>query len=362
MSLLPTKIILPQQQPSREARDVMTRQVQQSISETISAKTGTKKSVRQAISTIKYHADEGSDFLVHIAEKRVDPLDPSRFRNRKPVPLQKEDPAPILTTPEVKLTEEEERYWSVPSCVSNWKNPEGYVIPMDKRVGADARRFERPQMSDGFTAFTRALDAASISINESLAQRNLVQRQLAQKKQREEEERLREEARRLNEEKRLINKSKNSEERKIDKILQETKEQRQRIRRQKREFANRDITAQTALGLPILLQTVDDEFDPQLFDKSGELDQGFNNEEAYNIYDKPIPGMGESLAYVPFAGDRAFNSSESKYSVLVDGDKQNKSSRGSGYTIQFKSGEKQVPDSRAGLFIPNKDNDDSESD
>ena len=165
MSILPSKIIIPKQQPSLEARSLMTRQVQQSISEIISAKAGMKKSNRSTINTIKYHTDDNSEFLVHVAEKRVDPLDPSRFRNRKPVPLQKEDPTPILTTPEVKLTEEEERYWSVPSCVSNWKNPEGYVIPMDKRVGTDARRFEQPKISDGFTAFTRALEAASTSFN-----------------------------------------------------------------------------------------------------------------------------------------------------------------------------------------------------
>ena len=351
MSILPATIAIPKQQPNVEAKALISRQLQQSITETLAAKTGPVKK-NGGITTIKYHNDK-NEHVVRVAEKRVDPLDPSRFRNRKPIPLQKEDPAPILTAPTEKLTEDEQRYWSIPVCVSNWRNPEGYVIPMDKRVGADARRFEQPQMSDKFTVFTKALDAASVSINESIAQRNLAQRQLAQKMQREEEEKIIEEARRLNEEKRQINRSKTSEEKRIDRLLEEAKDQRRRIKRQRQGLAHRDTAAQAALGLPILAQTVDDEFDPQLFNKSSGIDTGYGAEDSYDVYDRPITGMGMSETYVPFAGDRALNASSASYAVAVEGGAR-EADRGSGYTVKFKPGEKQIPDERGGLYFPRK--------
>ncbi|KAH0793737.1 puff-specific protein Bx42 [Histomonas meleagridis] len=350
MSLLTATVAIPRQQPNDEAKALISRQLEQSVAEVLMAKTGPVKK-NGGITTIKYHNNEKEEYVVRVAEKRVDPLDPSRFRNRKPISLQKEDPAPILTAPTEKLTEDEQRYWAIPVCVSNWRNPEGYVIPMDKRVGADARRFEQPQMSDKFTVFTKALEAASMSINESIAQRNLAQRQLAQKLQREEEEKMVEEARRLNEEKRQINRSKTSEEKRVDRILEETKEQRRRMKRQRQGLAHRDTAAQAALGLPILAQTVDDEFDPQLFNKSSGVDTGYGTEDSYDVYDRPITGMGATDNYVPFAGDRAFSSAS--YSVAVEGGKT-LSDRGSGYTVKFKPGEKQMPDQRSGLYFPNK--------
>jgi hypothetical protein len=49
---------------------------------------------------------------------------------------------------------------------------------MDKRVGADARRFEQPSLSDRFGVFAKALDTASI--RESQAQKSLIQRRIAE--------------------------------------------------------------------------------------------------------------------------------------------------------------------------------------
>jgi SNW domain-containing protein 1 len=283
-----------------------------------------------SVTTVRYHGS--TDHAIRIADKTSDPLDPSHFRNRKPIPLQQSDPAPILAAPPPKLTPEDERYWQVPTCVSNWKNPEGYVIPMDKRVGADARRFEQPGFSDKFANFSRALSTASTAIADSIAQKNMIQRQLAQKKQEQEEDRIREEARKLNEERKLLQKEKTRDDRKIERFLDDSRERREQIKRR-----NRDISARAALGIPITSQTVDDEFDPQLFGKSGGLGTGYGADDACEVYERPL--FAEQKAYVPFAGDRA------RGPEVAPGERERA-------PVRFERGERQAPDTRAGVFYP----------
>ncbi|KAK8870849.1 SNW domain-containing protein 1 [Tritrichomonas musculus] len=366
-----TGIPVPARQPSLKIKEDMNQQVLQSINETLAAATGPIKSYG-GVTTVKYHGE--SDYEVRIAEKRNDPLDPSHFRNRKPITLQNEDPEPILTEPIKKLTPEEEEYWRVPTCVSNWRNPAGYVIPMDKRVGADARRFEQPGLSDKFANYAKALDIASSSINESIAQRSMIERQLQQKKKRDEEEKMREEARRINEQKRQLNKAKNTEEKKIDEILEEAREQRKRITRKMRSnralanengsmLSGRDTSAQVPLGVAVTTHTVDDEFDAQLFDKTGGVDVGYQDEDNYDVYDKPLFANAELKTYVPFGDDRKYSETSSKYAVSVEGDNNaQKSKLVSGYTVSFKKGDKQVPDSRAGIFFPTPKDDNDDDD
>lgn len=362
-------IPVPARQPSSKLKEDMNRQVLQSINETLEAKTGPIKTYG-GVTTVKYHGE--ADYEVRIAEKRNDPLDPSHFRNRKPITLQNEDPDPILTEPIQKLTQEEEDYWRVPTCVSNWRNPAGYVIPMDKRVGADARRFEQPGLSDKFSNLAKALDIASSSINESIAQRSMIERQLQQKKKREEEEKMREEARRINEQKRQLNRAKNSEEKKIDEILEEAREQRKRMTRKMRSsranengslLSSRDTSAQVPLGVAVTTHTVDDEFDAQLFDKSGGVDVGYQDEDNYDVYDKPLFANAELKTYVPFGDDRKYSESSSKYAVSVEGDSNaGKSKLVSGYTVSFKKGDKQLPDTRAGIYFPNQNTNTADDD
>ncbi|OHS98941.1 SKIP/SNW domain containing protein [Tritrichomonas foetus] len=377
LSIRSSQVIpIPAKQPSIEAKEAMNRQVQQSILETLEAKQGPVRTTG-TVSTVRYHGE--NEYEVRIAEKRYDPLDPSHFRNRTPLTLQNEDPEPILTEPTKKLTPEEEAYWSVPSCVSNWRNPAGYVIPMDKRVGADARRFEQPQLSDKFANLAKALEITSKAINESIAQRSLIERQLQQKKKREEEEKMREEARRINEQKRLINRNKTEEEKKMSQLLEEARENRKRLNRKTRmrrefqanpaggeftgigsEFAGRDTSAQVPLGLPITNQPLEDEFDAKLYDKEGGIDAGYQDEDAYNVYDKPLFVNAELKTYVPFGDDRKYSESSSKYAVSVNGENADRPKMASGYIVSFRAGEKQTPDTKAGLYFPGRKMDESD--
>jgi SNW domain-containing protein 1 len=289
------------------------------------------------VTTVKFRAD--SEYTVRIADKPVDPLDPSHFRNRKTMHLQESDPPPVLTDPAPKLTAAEEQAWNVPACVSNWKNPEGYVIPMDKRVGADARRFEQPGLSERFGVFAKALGAASSSIRESIAQRNLLERQIAQRKQEEEEAQMLEEAKRLHAEMQQIRKEKTREERMVDQMLEDHREQRERLRRKNRELANRDTSEQVALGIPLTAQMVDDEFDGELYGKTGGIDAGYGQEDEYQVYEKPL--FAQRKEYV--AGARGGG----RYAETV--------TAGQAPVVKFTKGEKQVVDQRAGVFFSASD-------
>jgi hypothetical protein len=92
---------------------------------------------------------------------------------------------------------------------------------MDKRVWADARRFEQPLFSERFGLFGKALDAADASIRESLAQKDLLHRQIARRQREEEEAVLLEEAKRLHDEMRQTSLQKTTEERRLDRTMEE---------------------------------------------------------------------------------------------------------------------------------------------
>jgi len=48
-------------------------------------------------------------------------------------------PPPVLHSPPRKVSVKEQNEWKIPPCISNWKNPKGFTIPLDKRLAADGR-------------------------------------------------------------------------------------------------------------------------------------------------------------------------------------------------------------------------------
>lgn len=52
-------------------------------------------------------------------------------------------PAPVMHSPPRKVTVEQQKAWSIPPCISNWKNAKGYTIPLDKRLAADGRGLQQ---------------------------------------------------------------------------------------------------------------------------------------------------------------------------------------------------------------------------
>jgi SNW domain-containing protein 1 len=93
---------------------------------------------------------DGQEKIIRLVEVQKDPLEPPKFKNTKIPVLNTEAPAPVMHSPPRKATQEEIQDWKIPPCVSNWKNPRGYTIPLDKRLAADGRGLQQPHINDSF--------------------------------------------------------------------------------------------------------------------------------------------------------------------------------------------------------------------
>ena len=332
--------------PNGEELERSIKQIQAAAFGQISAKNQKSNQNLGKIKTVKLHSDD-KNFIVRIAEKRNDPFDPSRFRTRKSISLQEDDPETIMTTPDKKLTPEEEKYWNIPPCVSNWRNPAGNVIPLDKRVAADGRRNQRPELSEKFAPFTRALEQTMSSINEAAHQRAVQQRQLIFKKQQEEEEKQKEEIRKLRNEKMRLAMKKTHEEIAHENLLKDHIEERKIMKKKQRDISATVLQGRT-LTSSIPSASNEEIFDANLFGRNRGIDQGYNDDDTYNVYDQPLFKQPKENTYVPFSGVRKYaqeNSSSSNHG---------KSAGASSFKISFTKGETQKPLEKEGLFIPSK--------
>ena len=336
MSIIPFKKLLPSEKPSNLLNENMNKQVSTSITQmTQINKFNLKK--KSNISTIKIK-DE-SEKIFRIAETKIDPFNPSRFRNRKPIPEQQEDPDPILTKPIEKLSKDDEKYWSVPPCVSQWKNPTGNVIPLDTRIGIDSRRFQIPDLSTRHSILTQSLDATMSAINESNSKKALLERQLLHKKQLEEEERQRQEVLKLREEKLQILSNKDEEEFLRQKLLEHHRLQKESVDRQ---IKKRDVSEEVALGKTITNTELDDIHDERLYGSKYLINTNYGEDEG-NDFNDFLPKHKETEnSYIPFGGSREYSNNNFQKNNQVAGP--------GGFV--FVSGPKQTPNSASGLVFP----------
>ena len=85
-------------------------------------------------------------------------MEPPKFKTNKKIPRgPPSPPAPVLHSPPRKVTAEEQRNWSIPPCISNWKNHKGFTIPLDKRMAADGRGLQDVTINDNFAKVAEAL-------------------------------------------------------------------------------------------------------------------------------------------------------------------------------------------------------------
>ena len=87
----------------------------------------------------------------------MDPLEPPKFRVKKVPRGPGSPPVPVMHSPPRPATKAELDDWKIPPSVSNWKNPKGYIIPLDKRLAADGRGLQSTLINDKFAAFQESL-------------------------------------------------------------------------------------------------------------------------------------------------------------------------------------------------------------
>ncbi|KAI0977190.1 SKIP/SNW domain-containing protein [Xylaria arbuscula] len=261
------------------------------------------------------------DRIIKIQDRLKDPLEPPKFKVKKIPRGPPSPPPPILRSPPRKLTAEDQEAWRIPAPVSNWKNPKGFTIALDKRLAADGRGLQDVTINDKFAQFSEALFMADRHAREEVRQRALMQQRLAEKEKAQKEDSLRTLAQKAREERSRPSRrrssrdsrdsrsrsrsysysesgsdSDDSEVRERQKARAEKRQEEERKLRQSRmgterriqvmaREQNRDISEKIALGLAKPTTQAESMYDSRLFNQSSGFDSGFNED---NPYDKPL--------------------------------------------------------------------------
>ena len=282
-----------------------------------------------------------NDRIMKIVERQQDPMEPPKFKHKKIPRGPPSPPPPVMHSPPRKLTAEDQEAWKIPPPVSNWKNPKGYTVPLDKRLAADGRGLQDVTINDKFAQFAEALFTADRHAREEVKQRALMQQRLAEKEKAQKEDHLRMLAQKAREERaggaggRRASRTSRSrsgsysesesersgsddeEVREREKMRAEKRREEERKLRQSRMGAerrvqmmareqNRDISEKVALGLAKPTQSSEGMFDSRLFNRTSGFDSGFNEDQAY---DKPL-----------FAAQDAISSIDRPRANMDDGD------------------------------------------
>jgi len=132
--------------------------------------------------------------IVRLVEAPVDPLEPPKFKHTKVPRGPPSPPVPVMHSPKRKVTAADQKAWTIPPCVSNWKNAKGYTIPLDKRLAADGRSLQEASINDKFAKVAEALQIAQQQAREGVALRAKVQKRIGLKQKEQVEDMLRQEA------------------------------------------------------------------------------------------------------------------------------------------------------------------------
>lgn len=286
-----------------------------------------------------------NDRIFKIMPKQQDPMEPPKFKHKKIPRGPPSPPPPVMHSPPRKLTAEDQEAWKIPPAISNWKNPKGYTVPLDKRLAADGRGLQDVTINDKFAQFAEALFTADRHAREEVNMRAKMQQKLAEKEKLAKEEHLREMARKAREERAAATKDRprrdsssrrrsrsrsysysdsassridtdydSADERAHQRALAR-KERREEDQRQFRQSKmgtekrlqqmareqNRDISEKVALGLAKPTSANETMYDSRLFNQTSGFDSGFNEDQPY---DKPLFAAQDAISsiYRPSAG------------------------------------------------------------
>jgi SNW domain-containing protein 1 len=274
--------------------------------------------------------------IIKIVGRQQDPMEPPKFKHKKIPRGPPTPPPPVLHSPPRKLTAADQEAWRIPPPISNWKNPKGYTIPLDKRLAADGRGLEDKTISDKFSSFSESLYTADRVAREEVKQRALMQQRLAEKEKAQREEHLRQLALKAREERasaaegrrhrsprgsgsrsRSRSESFSDSEHSDASSQSEGERERERIRRERRKEderelrqsrmgterriqmmareQGRDISEKIALGLAKPTASGESMYDSRLFNQSSGFASGFNEDQAY---DKPLFAAHDAISSI----------------------------------------------------------------
>ncbi|ODA79830.1 hypothetical protein RJ55_05426 [Drechmeria coniospora] len=277
------------------------------------------------------------DRIMKIVERQRDPMEPPKFKHKKIPRGPPSPPPPVMHSPPRKLTAEDQEMWKIPPPVSNWKNPKGFTVPLDKRLAADGRGLQDIAINDKHAQFAEAVKMAERHAREEVQQRAMMQQRLAEKEKAQKEDNLRALAQKARAERkaaaggrrdsRASRDSRDSRSRSRSRSYSDSssgsdsedaeireREQARRDRRKEEERKlrqtrmgterriqvmareqNRDISEKVALGLAKPTQSKETMYDSRLFNQTSGFDSGFNED---NHYDKPLFAAQDAISSI----------------------------------------------------------------
>jgi SNW domain-containing protein 1 len=129
--------------------------------------------------------------IIRMSEMASDPLDPPKFKHKRVPRASGSPPVPVMHSPPRPVTVKDQQDWKIPPCISNWKNPKGYTIPLAKRLAADGRGLQEVQINDNFAKLSESLYVAEQKAREAVQMHSKVQRELILKEKERKEQELR---------------------------------------------------------------------------------------------------------------------------------------------------------------------------
>ncbi|CAN6246020.1 unnamed protein product [Urochloa humidicola] len=257
--------------------------------------------------------------IIRMSEMAVDPLEPPKFKHKRVPRASGSPPVPVMHSPPRPVTVKDQQDWKIPPCISNWKNPKGYTIPLDKRLAADGRGLQEVQINDNFAKLSEALYVAEQKAREAVQMRSKVQRELMLKEKERKEQELRALAQKARMERtggppapsgvpaggsrgavEAVDEDMDMEQPREQR--RESRQERERERRLEAKDAamgkkskitrdrDRDISEKIALGMASTGGAKGGEvmYDQRLFNQDKGMDSGFATDDQYNIYSKGL--------------------------------------------------------------------------
>ncbi|KAK4708299.1 hypothetical protein R3W88_029224 [Solanum pinnatisectum] len=207
-----------------------------------------------------------------------------------------------MHSPPRPVTVKDQQDWKIPHCISNWKNPKGYTIPLDKRLAVDGSGgIEEVKINDNFPKLAETLYVATEKATEAIAMRSKVHREIILKEKEKKEMELQELVRKASAEiaaglkndvghyEGRLRRDKISKERPQERRLMEAKDEMETV-----------ISAKVALGMASTSRGCGETmmYDQRLFNQEKGMDSGFADDDAYNLYDKAL-FTAQSTLYRP---------------------------------------------------------------
>ncbi|KAH7826258.1 SNW domain-containing protein 1 [Monocercomonoides exilis] len=288
-------------------------------------------------------ADLPNNRLIRLSSMPVDPLEPPKFKVRNTAREPPPPSAPVMHSPPRKLSAEEQKEWDIPACISNWKNPKGYTIPLDLRESADGRTLLEVSLHNSHAQLADSLYIAEREGREEIEKLAAIEGRQVAAQQAEREAQLRQLAAQSRREKaaQLSKDSNNGENTKdgikrdswsvlkgsneeeipmiatkrkreadeIDETAEKEKDERDRIRLAQKREREREYRRGAHLkeegeerlilgphGSSSSVRSSEQLYDPRLFNQSEGLDSGFGDDSEYNVFDQPLfKGTGAAI-------------------------------------------------------------------